>query len=143
LIFFAKHIRSPQPSPTDLPVASGFRFGLAAFIMTLLFFTTAWVIPNFGLPPLLPILLFGLIVWTAGAWIWRLAGHGHWRAPHLAALASGALLFFIILAPLIEMDKTRVDDPRGMTLVGLAALILLILFNRHIQKKARPDGNIN
>jgi len=143
LIVLAKHIRNPLPSSSDLPVASGFKFGLAAFILTILFFTTAWVIPNFGLPPLLPILLFGFIVWAAGVWIWRLAGHGHWRTPQLAALASGALLFFIILAPLVEMDKTRADDPRGMTVVGLVAMILLVLFNRRIQKMVKPEDNSN
>jgi hypothetical protein len=132
LIFLAKRVQDPQQSPSDLPVASAKRFGLVAFIMTILFFLTAWVIPNLGLPPILPILLFGIIVWVSGALIWRLSGRGCWQPQHLAALASGPLLFFIILAPLVEMDKTRVDDPTGMTLVGLVTLILLILFNRNI-----------
>ncbi len=139
LIVLAKHIRDPLTSPTDLPVASGFRFGLAAFIMTILFFMTAWVIPNFGVSPVLPILLFGFIVWAAGAWIWHLSGRGHSQPSQLAALASGGLLFFIILAPLVEMDKTRADDPSGMALVGLVALILLILFNRLVQKQDRTE----
>jgi hypothetical protein len=139
LILFSKRNREPLPVPTDKPVISRFKFGLAAFILTILFFMTAWVLPNFGLPPILPILLFGLIVWAAGLWIWRMSGSGNWRPPQLAALASGALLFFIILAPLVEMDKTRMDDPSGMTLVGLVALILLVLFNRHMQKQGRLE----
>jgi hypothetical protein len=139
LILLAKRIRGPQASPIDLPVASRLRFGLTGFIMTILFFTTAWVLPNLGLIPVLPILLFGFILLAAGAWVWRLSGRGHWQPAHLAVLASGALLFFIIMAPLVEMDKTRMDDPSGMTLVGLVVLILLVLFNRHIQKQGRPE----
>ena len=143
LIFLARRIRDPLSSPTDLPVASRLRFGLAAFIMTILFFMTAWIIPNLGVSPVLPILIFGFIVWAAGAWIWRLSGQGAWKTQQLAALASGTLLFFIILAPLVEMDKTRADDPTGMTLVGLVALILLILFNRYLQKQRRLEKPAN
>jgi peptidoglycan/LPS O-acetylase OafA/YrhL len=140
---FAKRIREPLQVTTDKPDISRFRFDLAAFILTILFFLTAWVLPNFGQPPILPILLFGIIVWAGGLWIWRMSRRGNWRSPQMAALASGTLLFFILLAPLVEMDKTRVDDPSGMTLVGLAALILLILFNRHIQKLERPEDIAN
>jgi hypothetical protein len=143
LIMFAKRIREPLQVTTDKPDISRFRFDLAAFILTILFFLTAWVLPNFGQPPILPILLFGIIVWAGGLWIWRMSRRGNWRSPQMAALASGTLLFFILLAPLVEMDKTRVDDPSGMTLVGLAALILLILFNRHIQKLERPEDIAN
>ncbi len=85
------HSGPPARHRVDSPIASRFRFGLVAFIMTILFFATAWVLPNFGLPPVLPILLFGFIVWAAGAWIWHLSGRGNWQPPQLAALASGAL----------------------------------------------------
>jgi Flp pilus assembly protein protease CpaA len=59
----------------------------------------------------------------------------------LGALISGALLFFIILAPISEMDRTRLDNPSGMGLVGLAGLILLFLFNRRLKRNEQniPD----
>jgi len=48
------------------------------------------------------------------------------------ALVSGALAFFIVFAPLQELDTTRTDDTAGMSLVGLSFLVGLILLGRHI-----------
>ena len=53
-----------------------------------------------------------------------------WSEPcekHRFALLSGALTFFIVFAPLQELDKTRTDNPVGMGLVGLAFLVGLVL----------------
>lgn len=58
-----------------------------------------------------------------------------WKEPsekHRFALVSGALTFFIIFAPLQELDTTRTDNPVGMGLVGLAFLAGLILLGRRI-----------
>jgi hypothetical protein len=32
-------------------------------------------------------------------------------------------MFFVLLAPLQELDTTRTDNPAGMTVVGLAMLL--------------------
>ncbi len=134
LILLARYIPDPKPGQVDSNAISRFRFGLAGFITTILFFLTAWALPNFTLSPVVPILLFGCIVCVAGTLVWRMSGHGNWQSGQLAALASGILLFFIILAPLTEMDKARVDNPHGMALMGLVSLILLTLFNRKIRR---------
>jgi hypothetical protein len=59
---------------------------------------------------------------------------------HLFALTSGALTFFVVLAPLQELDKTRTDNPAGMSLVGLAFLIGLVLLGRHIWKREKKTS---
>lgn len=60
---------------------------------------------------------------------------------HRFALISGGLAFFILLAPLQELDKTRTDNPVGMGLVGLAFLVGLLLLGRRIQRRARLTSN--
>lgn len=51
---------------------------------------------------------------------------------HLFALVSGALTFFIVFAPLQELDATRTDNPVGMSFVGLAFLVGLVLLGWRI-----------
>jgi hypothetical protein len=48
------------------------------------------------------------------------------------ALVSGALSFLIILTPLQDLDKSRQDNPQGMLIVGIIALVLLLLLNRRL-----------
>jgi hypothetical protein len=58
---------------------------------------------------------------------------------HRFALVSGALLLFIVFAPLQEFDSTRTDNTTGMTLVGLVFLLGLFLMNRQLStNKIRP-----
>jgi hypothetical protein len=139
LVFLARRLSDPVTGEVLGKAPSLFRFGLTGFIATLLFFLIAWALPNLPIPPFLPILLFGILVWLCGWWVWRISDHGNWKPVQLGALISGALLFFIILAPLSEMDQTRLDNPSGMGLVGLAGLILLFLFNRRLM---RNEDNI-
>ena len=47
------------------------------------------------------------------------------------ALASGALSFAILLSPLVEMDRTRQDNPAGM---GLAVVVFLIILAWRVSK---------
>jgi hypothetical protein len=42
-----------------------------------------------------------------------------WTAANQWALASGALAFFVVLAPLAELDTSRADDPWGDDQRGL------------------------
>ena len=64
---------------------------------------------------------------VAVAWV-VLKGLGHGLAcseRHQLALASGGLVFFVVLAPIQEFDPARLDDMTGMTLVGAGILVLL------------------
>jgi asparagine N-glycosylation enzyme membrane subunit Stt3 len=79
----------------------------------------------------------GLVV-LVGLGLLKMSGVGiGWSARHQLALVSGALGFFILLAPLQEMDKNRADNTTGMGIVGLVMavfLILLFLRVRSIEK---------
>lgn len=56
---------------------------------------------------------------------------------HCFTLVVGALAFFILFAPLQELDTTRTDNPVGMGFVGLAFLIGLILLGKRVWKAFR------
>jgi len=61
----------------------------------------------------------------------------NWKSPKSSlnrlAIVAGALSFLIILTPLQELDAARQDNPAGMTLVGLAAIIGLLLLKRKVK----------
>jgi hypothetical protein len=59
---------------------------------------------------------------------------------HQLALVSGALSFFIMIAPLQELDKTRTDNPVGISLVGIAILVGLVLFGRQIKRRMQQQN---
>jgi len=60
---------------------------------------------------------------------------------HRLALAAGGLTFFIVLAPLQELDAARADDTSGMALVGLAAVFLLVALAARLRAGAlAADG---
>lgn len=98
---------------------------------TVAFFFGFWLIP--ALMPLWPIgIFFGpVLVWLYA----KLLKNYEWKEfsrKHHFALVSGALAFFIVFAPLQELDVTRPDNPIGMSLVGLAFLVGLVLLGRRI-----------
>jgi hypothetical protein len=115
-----------MPSPHGMPRGPRF-FGLLSFVGTMFFFLLQWLAPELGIPALFTmcavVMLIALMVWI----VRRLAGGGAWDDRHRLALASGALAFFIFIAPLSERDATRADNPAGMTLVGLVALVFLVV----------------
>jgi len=59
----------------------------------------------------------------------------------LCLYGSGALTFFLIFAPLQELDKTRTDDTQGMTLVAIATIIALIMLRRRIEQQNQPKSD--
>ena len=50
------------------------------------------------------------------------------------ALGAGVLSFFVLFAPLQELDPKRTDAP-GMAIVGLAALALLLWGRRSVWRR--------
>jgi len=116
--------------------AHPFWFLLTGFLATLVFFIfLAWMLPNTPTHPLLTmILILGEVV-LVGWVILKLSGGGlAWSSKHQLALASGGLIFFILLAPMQELDKNRPDNTTGMTIVGLAVAIFLFWLMKHIQR---------
>lgn len=135
LYFLARRLPAFRPPPGNAHPVKPWLLGVLGFLLTVGLFFLGWVVPNTAVPALVTILLM-LGLATAG-WrlVYRLSGQGNWRAPHQAALLTGALAFFIILAPLSQLDPNRTDNPSGMAFVALAAAILLFLLNR---RAARP-----
>jgi hypothetical protein len=125
----------PQGPQDEHPLTSPWRLGAAAFLATLGLFFLLWFLPNTPVPALL---WMGLTI-AYIAWLWivlgRKAGHPRWTPQHAWALAAGALTFFILLAPLVELDRTRPDSTAGMTLVGLATAAGLIWLGRRLRSE--------
>ena len=116
---------------------SPLRFALVGFCATLAFFVIQWAPPEIGVPVsftlLATVVLVALVAWTAQ----RMSRGGAWTDEHRLALAGGALMFFVLLAPVAELDATRPDNPAGMTLVGLAALLFLVWLWRRVARRDR------
>jgi hypothetical protein len=98
---------------------------------TFAFFIGFGLIPN--LIPWWPVgILFGPVLVFIYAIVLK---NYRWKQPnerHIFALASGTLTFFLVFAPLQELDATRTDNTWGMTIVGIVFLIGLILLRRRV-----------
>ncbi len=110
-----------------MTVKHPFWYWLLGFLGIITFFMVFWGIPNTSLLPLITILLaIGLIALLTVV-ILKMSGNGaSWTGMHQWALVTGALTFFILLAPLQEFAPGRTDNTAGMTIVGLAAAAFLL-----------------
>ena len=133
LVLLARRLPNPGPVAEPRPPAvSTSRLALLGFGATLAFFIIHWAFPILKVPVLVTVVAtVGLVagmVWTVGRWARRgLTG------PQRLALAGGALMFFVLLAPLQELDKTRPDNTAGMALVGVGALLFLAWLWRRVR----------
>ena len=108
------------------------------FLGTFTLFFLEWVMPKTGLHPIFLMLLVTGLVILVGWIVLHLSGGGvAWSERHQLALASGALGFFILLAPLQEMDKNRTDNTTGLAIVGLVMAIFLIWLALRIRARER------
>jgi hypothetical protein len=110
---------------------------LLGFSATIIFFLVLWGLPNTKLPPLATMGLGVLVLLIAALYSLLWSGKGHkWSDIHRWAIASGALGFFILLAPLQELaNPNRPDNTSGMSLVGLLALTGLFWLRRQIIRR--------
>jgi hypothetical protein len=126
LFFLARRLPESWTPSSGIKRRRPLCFGLLGFAGMLVFFLIHWIFPELGVPVMLTmvsaLIVVALVLWA----IRRMTAGGTWDDRHRLALASGALSFFVLLAPLAEMDKSRIDNPAGMTLVGLAAVIFLV-----------------
>jgi len=90
------------------------------------------MLPYTGIPPAITIIL-GILAFI---FPYRYFRRFNWKNDiHKLALVSGVLSFLIFLAPLQEMDKTRPDNPVGMTLVGIAYTIFLLYMKHRLKQE--------
>ncbi|RLC96613.1 MAG: hypothetical protein DRI77_08345 [Chloroflexi bacterium] len=130
--------RKESPLQSGDRKGSPLRFALLGFGATLVFFVIQWAPPKIGVPVPLTLLatvaLVVLVVWM----VQRMSRGGAWPDQHRLALAGGALMLFVLLAPVQELDNlNRPDDTTGMTLVGLATLVFLVWLWRRVARRDR------
>jgi hypothetical protein len=113
----------PLDAAADKPRSlASFAAGLAGAVA---FFILLWAVPNTKVGSPVDMALMLLLVVT----VWLILRQGNsasrWDARHQLALASGALSFLVLLAPLLELDPARAVEMRGMALAGLAMAVFL------------------
>lgn len=138
LSVIARRLPAHKSVPNPVSVPGPFWFALVGFVATSAFFFVHWGLPRFAVAVLVTLLAFvavvALVTWT----VRRMSRGGAWTDRHRLALAGGALTFFVLLAPLQELDTTRPDNSTGMAAVGLAALLFLIWLWRRVARRG-PD----
>ncbi len=133
LIGLARRLPGSRSAP-ETRCARPFWYGLTGFLATTGEFLLAWGTPHTGIPPSVTMLLMaGLAVLASWVVLKRLGAGVVHSGRHQLALATGALSFFILLAPLQELDPARTDNTTGMTLVGLATLALVVRMARRVR----------
>jgi hypothetical protein len=125
LFLMARRLPARQGAMHSARVPRPLWFALIGFGATLAFFVIHWGLPEFALPVPLTILASIVLVVLVTWGVRRLSRGGAWTDQHRLALAGGALMFFVLLSPLQELNTARTDNPAGMTVVGLAALLFL------------------
>jgi len=113
-------------------------FALVGFVAQFVFFFGIfWGLPEFGIPVPLTMLaavaLVALVAWG----VQRMSRGGAWNDEHRLALAGGVLMFFVLIAPLQELDETRVDNTTGMMLVGLVTFLFLLWLWRRVRAASK------
>jgi hypothetical protein len=105
----------------------------------------AFFLGFYSSPSLIPwplTLLYGpLLIFLTAKFITRYNWHQKPTDIHTLALCSGALMFFLVFAPLQELDKTRTDNTQGMTLVAIASAIALIILRHKTKQRNKTKPN--
>ncbi len=126
----------------SMDIPQPLRFGLVGFLGTLTFYLINWVLPTTLTPFWVTILLTLFLVAAVGFVILRMSGNGlGWTDRHQVALVSGALAFFVLLAPIVEITQ-RQSDHTGLTFTALLIAGLLYLLTRRIRKREQKQQQL-
>jgi len=140
LTVLAQRLPAQPFAPQAVQVPRAIHFWLLGLLGTLAFFIIFWAVPYSGIHPLLTILL-GLALAAAIQVRWlRMSGGTCWQDAHRLCLAAGGLFFYILLSPLQEFDRTRPDNTRGMTAVGMAMLLFLVWAALRVKRRVRSQA---
>jgi len=141
LVYLARKLPPDYGKQGTVPLRRSIFFWATGFLATVTFFPTFWLLPHLLSIPIAIMFLGALLVLVIATFL----KHFNWKEPsglHQLALISGGLTFFILLAPIQELDKTRTDNPQGMSLVALAFLTGLLLLRRQIKRHAQTGERI-
>ena len=117
--------RSSGARVSDRGGRRGLRAWATGLLATVAFFLLIWVLPSTGVPALINLALIALLAALAPVAFHRAFASARWGMERAVAACAGALTFFILLAPLQQLDTTRADNTAGMALVGLAGAACL------------------
>jgi len=134
LFLLARLLPAPQPAPKQDWLLWPICFTMVGFGVTVFFFVAHWVLPELGLPVWLT--MTTTILWLLST-VWvvhTMSRGGSWNAKHKLALITGALLFWMLLAPLQEIAPDRLDDTTGLTVVAFLTLLLLIWLRGKVRR---------
>lgn len=144
LILLAWRLPGGRPATSEKPSLPPFLFWLPGFFGTLGFFILFTALPSTALHPVLT-LLTGCL-WVAGCgWLaLKMAGSGTGMNDlHRLALAAGILSVFILFAPIREFGRGQNDNPAGMSIVGAAALVLILFLRWKIKRREHLKKSIS
>ncbi len=141
LLFLARYLPRTITVTKSTDVAQPLRFGLVGFLGTLTLYLIGWILPTTLLPFWVAILLIFLLVLAVGFAILHMSSNIlGWTERHQVALVSGALAFFVLLAPITEITHwQRPESLGGLTFVALICAGLLYLLNRRIRKREQKQ----
>jgi len=112
------------------------RLAILGFVGTMALFLLAWALPATRVHPTVVIGSMVLLVVVLVHRLWRLSGRNGFSDAHRLALISGALgLFILVLAPVREWSPNQPDNPTGMSIVALAALVFLLWLRRRMRSR--------
>ncbi|HTK08793.1 MAG TPA: hypothetical protein VL485_16605 [Ktedonobacteraceae bacterium] len=110
-------------------VASPYVFGILSFLGTFVFALITWLLPRSPLPAFVEIAALLALAFYVLKTVLEMSGNAQkWRDSQQAALLSGALAFYVLLAPFKEWFPQG-QDMRGMTFVAVGATVFLIGLN--------------
>ena len=132
LIFLAWKVPSRTGRKGNLQPLKPFRMALAGFLCASSLFLLFMAGPQI-VPQALVLMLLGVVLVFAVAGFLKRYEWNERTLYHKFSLSGGALAFLIVLTPLQEFDKSRPDNPQGMLIVGIVALILLVLLRRKLK----------
>jgi hypothetical protein len=142
LALLAWRWKGPQlPTLPDVRLLRPITMGLLGFACTFFFLIVQYVIPKTALPPIADMALTAGVAFLVGRFLYFRTGAGRvWTDRHRVALVTGALVPFMMLAPLVELGNHPSNGKHytGQSLVGLAFLIGLIFLRRAILRRQAP-----
>ena len=122
-----------------LQVLASKKAAVAGFVTGMGFFLFFGTGPNLISDPLVLLIVGAGLVYLVFSFLRKY----NWNKNSLYqkfALSAGALMFLIALTPFQEFDSSRPDNPQGMLIVGLVALVLLILLRKRFKQTLSPQN---
>lgn len=139
LYFRAKKMPHHWAEPGELPRRAHGWLTLIGFFGVLLFFIITYGLPESGAPVFVTLSGLAALAWGVWRMIRWASAEGAWDDRGRFALAAGVLGFFILMAPILENDAARTDDPSGMTFVAVSAGLALLLLRHRIHRRVREE----